>query len=178
MTKLALVVAAALLLPDCRRQEAPKPEKEHDWLQQFAGEWVTSGEAVAGEGKEPVKLNGTASGRMIGGFWATIEAKSEIGGNPFTGIMTIGYVAAKKKYVGTWIDSMSSHLWHYEGTVDAAGKILSLDAEGPRMDQPDKKAKYRDAMEVKARDHLVLTSAIEQEGKWVTFLTVDYRRKK
>ena len=59
---------------------------------------------------------------MVGGFWVVAENKATLFDAPFTGIMTLGFDGQKKKYVGTWIDSMHSHLLHYEGTVDAAAK--------------------------------------------------------
>ena len=53
------------------------------------------------------------------------------GGGPATTLMTLGYDPEKKRFVGTWIGSMMTHLWIYDGALDAAGKVLTLDAEGP-----------------------------------------------
>jgi uncharacterized protein DUF1579 len=159
-------------------QEGPKPQKEHEWLQQLVGEWDTEGEAVAEPGKAPIKVKGSESGRMIGGFWALLENKADFLGTPFTGILTVGYDPEKKKYVATWFDSMNSYLWTYTGSVDAAGKVLTLETEGPCNDGPGKTAKFKESTEIKSKDHKVFTSMIERDGKWMTVVTINYRRKK
>jgi uncharacterized protein DUF1579 len=45
--------------------------------------------------------------------------------------MTLGYDPEKKQYVGTWVGSMMSYLWVYDGSLDAEEKVLTLNAEGP-----------------------------------------------
>src|SRR5688572_8060718 len=101
--------------------------------------------------KPPMKLKGTESSRMIGGFWAMCELKGEMMGTPYTGILTLGYDEEKKKYVGTWIDSMTGYLWTYTGSLDAGSKMLSLDTEGPGHD--GKLCRFRETIEVKDKDH-------------------------
>jgi len=175
---LAILAACALL----QGQEPPKPaapEKEHEWLAQLVGEWETDAEASLGPGLPPMKCTGTASDRLVGGLWIVTEQKMAVSDPPMTGIMTVGYDPAKKKFVGTWIDSMTAHLWEYEGSLDKTGKILTLEAEGPNLLAPGKMANYRDAIEVKSKDHKVLTSSMQgDDGKWTTFMTMNYRRKK
>jgi hypothetical protein len=168
---------AALLAGTVAAQEEPKPQKEHEWLRQLVGEWESEADIVVDPAKPPEKMKGTESGRMIGGFWAVLENKGDFMG-PFSGILTLGYDAGKKKYVGTWIDSKGSTLWHYVGAVDASGKVLTLESEGPAPGDPSKTVKYRESIEVKDKDHKVFTSMTEKDGAWVTFLTVHYRRKK
>lgn len=158
--------------------EMPKPAKEHEWLQQFAGEWDVASEMIMDPAQPAVKSKGTESSRMLGGFFAVCEIKSELMGTPFSGILTLGYDTEKKKYTATWIDSMTGKLWVYGGTVDAAGKILTLEAEGPCPMQPGKLVKFRDVIEFKNKDHKVVTSSMELDGKWMVFQTANHTRKK
>ncbi len=155
----------------------PKPQKEHEWLHQLVGEWDAEGECVMDPSQSPVKFKGTESGRKIGGFWVLLENKGEVMGAPFTGILSLGYDPGKKKYVGTWFDSMTSYLWQYAGSVDPSGKILTLETEGPCPQQPGKLSKFKEVLEIKGRDHKLFTSSIEKDGKWTTMMTVHYRRR-
>jgi hypothetical protein len=156
----------------------PAPQKEHEWLKQLEGEWVTESEMLMAPGQPPMKCKGTESVRSLGGFWVTGEMKSEIMGTTMTGIMTVGFDPKLAKYVGTWICSADSHLWKYEGTLDAMGKVLTLNTEGPDMFAPGKLAKMKDVIEIKDKDHTVLTSSMQgSDGKWVQFMTMHLRRK-
>jgi hypothetical protein len=159
--------------------EFPPPPKESEWLQHFVGEWETDAEAMMGPGQPPMKCKGTAKARSLGGYWIVSENTAEMLGTKVNAVFTVGYDPAKKKYVGTWIDSMTNHMWKYEGSLDDAKKMLTLDAEGPSFTDPKKTAKFKDAYEVKSKDHLVLTGSMQgDDGKWVTFMTANYKRKK
>jgi hypothetical protein len=126
-----------------------------------------------------MKCKGTIHSRMLGGFWVVSEMKADMMGMPMTAIQTIGYDPESKKYVGTWVDSMLSHMWKYSGTIDPAGKKLTLEAEGPNFMHEGKLTKFRDAYEFKAKDHIVMTSSmLGEDGKWTTFMTGNARRKK
>jgi hypothetical protein len=156
----------------------PSPLKEHEWLKQLEGEWITEMEAVMGPGQAPLKSKGSEVVRPLGGFWTVGEMKSDIMGTPVTGIMTLGYDPKSNKYIGSWVCSVDGHFWKYEGTVDASGKILTLNTEGPSMAAPGKMAKMKDVIEIKSKDHRVLTSyMLGDDGKWVQFMTMDARRK-
>ena len=158
--------------------QMPEPTKEHAWLHQAVGEWDTEGEANMGPGQPAIKCTGTETVRALGKFWTITENTTTMMEMPMTGVMTLGYDPEKKKYIGTWVDSMTSHLWHYEGTVDAAGKVLTLEAEGPNPAAPGTTAKFRERIEFKSKDHKVFTSSMESDGQWVTFVTMNAKRKK
>ncbi len=184
MTKFAVsaLLAAVAFGATVRAAEpgAPPPvQKEHEWLKQFAGEWELDGEMLMGPGQPAVKTKGTETARQVGGYWVASEIKGECMGAPMTGMMTVGYDPARKKYVGSWVCSMSDHLWTYEGTVDSSGKVLTLETEGPNCAVPGKTAKMRDVTEFKADGSRVLTSSmLGEDGKWHTFMTMTARRKK
>jgi hypothetical protein len=155
------------------------PQKEHRWLEKLVGEWTSEAEAVMEPGKPAETCRGTESVRSLGGLWIVAEGKGEMpGGEPATMVLTLGYDPQRKRFVGTWIGSMMTHLWVYDGSLDAAERVLTLEAEGPNMASPDGgMAKYRDVIELKSNDHRVLTShMLGDDGTWTRFMTAHYRR--
>ena len=156
-----------------------EPQKEHEWLQQLVGEWTCESECSMEPGKPPEKFKGAESVRSLGGFWVQCEGYGEMpGGGMATMLMTLGYDPQKKRYVGTWVGSMMSHLWVYEGSLDADEKVLTLNAEGPSCGGDGKMMKYKDMIEIKSHEHRVLTShMLGDDGTWKQFMTAHYRRK-
>lgn len=155
-------------------------QKEHQWLQKLVGEWTYEAEASMGPGKPPERSTGSESVRSLGGLWIVAEGQGDMpGAGPATTLMTLGYDPQKKRYVGTWIGSMMTHLWVYDGALDAAERALTLDTQGPDFAGEGKMAKYRDVIELKSDDHRVLTSFTPgADGEWYGFMTSHYRRKK
>lgn len=168
-----------LACPIVRAQEPSAPQQEHGWLKQFEGEWESESEATMGPGQEPMKCSGTMSARMLGGLWMVSQSTSEAMGQKVEALQTIGYDTDKRKYVGTWVDSMFNYMWKYKGSVDASGKKLSLDAEGPNFMAGSGSAKFRDSYEFVSPDEIKITSAMQNDkGEWVTFMTGKATRKK
>jgi hypothetical protein len=156
--------------------EMPKPVQEHEFLHKFVGDWVSEMEASGIPGQPPMKSKGESKAKMMGGFWVVVAGKGEMGGEPMESIMQLGYDAKKKKYVGTWSDSCSGHMWHYEGTLE--GNTLTLNTEGPNMQDPEKTSKYRDQFTFISPAHYELSSSMENgEGGWTTFLIADFKKK-
>ena len=159
--------------------ELPKPQKEHQWLEQLAGEWNAMIEGTMGPDQPPIKSEGTQSAKMIGGRWLAATGQGEMMGQPMSSVLTLGFDPAKGKYVGTFICSCGNELWTYEGKLSDDGKKLVLETEGPNMMTPGTTSKYEETIEVKDKDHYVFTSSIEgPDGKMVQFMTADYTRKK
>lgn len=175
-----LPVCVILTATAVSAQEAPSPgspQKEHQWLHQLVGHWETTSEAVMGSGKPPVKGTGTIHSKSLGGFWVISEMETSIQGTSIRAVQTLGYDAKRKKYIGTWVDSMINYLWTYEGSVNETGRILTLEATGPDFTGGGKPVLFRDTYEFKSKDLIALTSAMQtQDGKWVTFMTGTARR--
>jgi hypothetical protein len=165
------------LIQNASCKEMPGPVEEHGLLQKFVGEWESEGEAFMAPGQPPTKLKGIESSRMIGGFWFVAQIKSSVPDFPYEQILTLGYDPAKKKYIGTVIDSMTSHIWQLEGTFDATGNILAWETEGPVPD-PENPSKFREVIDLKGSDHKVFTSSVlGPDGSWNTVIRIDIRRK-
>lgn len=93
-------------------------------------------------------------------------------------LMTLGYDPQKQKYVGTWIGSMMAHLWLYEGTLDAEGKVLTLNSEGPNCADEGKLATFKDVIEFPNDYQRVHSSyLLGDDGEWSRVMTTNYRRK-
>ena len=156
----------------------PPPSDYHVWLQQLVGSWTVTSEAVMGPDTEPMKMQYAARTRSIGEFWIQTASSAKFDGQAFTSLMTLGYDPAQEAFVGTWVDSMQTHMWKYRGTLDNTGKVLTLVTEGPSFEDPNVVVEMHDIIEVKSKDHLVLTSRAQGlDGKWVEFMTANYRRK-
>jgi hypothetical protein len=178
-TLLAVVALVSLGMVRVEAQDAPpmpKPEKEHEWLKALEGEFSVESECTMKPGEPPMKFKGNSSAKSLGGFHVIVENKAEIMGQPWTGVLTLGFDPAKKKYVGTWVDSFSSYQWKYEGAVDAAGKVLTMDTEGPDC-MTGKIMKFREKIELTGKEGYVFTSERHDDGKWTRLVRVVYTRK-
>lgn len=157
-----------------------EPGPEHQWLQKLVGEWDYEHQASMQPGEPAMKFKGTETVRSLGGLWTVGEGRGEMpGGGTATTIMTLGYDPQRQKFVGTFVASMMTHLWLYEGSLDSAGKVLTLDTEGPNFGSGGGMTKYQDVISFKSDDHRTLTSRmLGDDGQWHEFMTASYRRKK
>jgi hypothetical protein len=160
--------------------EMPKPQQEHQWLQQFVGEWTVEGEGIMGPDQPPMTWTGTESVRSIGEVWIVAEGKSDDADmGDTTTILTLGYDPQQQRFIGTFIGSMMTYMWIYKGTLDAAERVLTLDTEGPNMVVEGTLAPYQDIYEFVSDDHRTLTSRMRgEDGQWQQFMTAHYRRVK
>lgn len=154
--------------------EIPKPEKEHLWLQRLVGEWTVEGECQMGPDQPPMKTTGQETVRPLGGFWIIGE-----GSGMCSSIITLGYDPVAKRFVGTFIAAEMTHLWPYNGSLDASGQKLTLDSEGPSFAGDGTMLKYQDIIEFITDNHRTLSSQyLGDDGQWKHFMTAHYRRSK
>jgi len=175
------LIAVALLACAVQAQEGPqpsKPEPEHEWLKQLVGEWKTHGKAETPPGQPTFECDGTESTQALGDLWIVARGEAHAAGMNVNSMLTLGYDPEKKKFVGTWVDSMFNHMWKYEGTLDESGKVLTLMTHGPHMLKPGETANYKEVLELKDKDHKTFTSHIEVDGQWVKMMTAEATRVK
>jgi hypothetical protein len=156
-----------------------EPQKEHQWLHKLIGEWTFEVEAKMGADQPAETSTGTEQVRSLGELWVLAEGQGEMPScGMATTLMTLGYDPQKQRYVGTWIGSMMTHLWQYDGELDATETMLTLNSDGPAMTGDGKLAKYRDVIEFKSDNHRVMTSyMLGDDGQWHHFMTANYRRQ-
>ncbi len=156
-----------------------EPQKEHAWLNRFIGTWEYEHECSAPD-QPPEKLKGRQTFTSLGGFWIVGDGTGAMpGGDEARMLLTIGYDTAKGRYVGTWVGSMMPNLWVYDGTLDEAGRTLTLQADGPSFSGDGTTATYQDIVEWKNDDLYEFRSQVRQpDGSWHIFMRSDYRRVK
>lgn len=153
-----------------------KPGPEHQWLKRLVGQWTYH---VAGGPSENDGGEGTESFRPIGELWVVGEGRGEMGGAPAETQMTLGFDPRKGRFVGSWIGSMMTEFWLYDGQLDSAGQVLTLDSEGPSMTGDGTRARYQDIIEFQDDDHRTLTARTQGAGgQWQELMKVHYRRRR
>ncbi len=156
-----------------------EPTKEHQWLKRYLGEWTSESECPAEPGGEPMKMKGRETVRSIGDLWIQGEGRGEMpDGDEATMFITVGFDPERGRFVGTWVGSMMTHMWVYEGWLEGDDTLI-LEATGPRWDQPGKTAKYRDVTEFKGPDERAFRALVQQDdGSWQQIMTATFRRAK
>ena len=167
-------VSVVSLAPSLALAQMPQPGPEHEMLKKDVGTWDATVEMFMAPGAPATVSKGTETVSMMGGFWQLSEFRSEMMGQPFEGRGTAGYDPAKKKYVGTWVDTMTPGYYTSEGTYDAATKTLTGFMEGP--DPSGQVTKTKETTEWKDADNRVFTM-FAPDGKTVS-MRISYKRRK
>lgn len=154
-----------------------QPGDEHRWLSQLVGEWIFEGESVPADPN--CGSTGTESVRMLGELWMLAESEGQMaGGHPSRSLITVGFDADKGRFVGSFIGSMMTSFWTYDGALDPDGRALRLRSEGPHFDGSPGTALYEDVIEIVGPDERILRGRVRaRDGNWSDFMVTRYRRK-
>src|SRR5687768_5642536 len=112
----------------------PKPGPEHAMFKMEEGTWNAVVEFIPAPGAPPMTSKGVEV-NTIGcmGLCLISDFKAEGASGSFQGHGVMTWDPAKKKYVGSWTDSMSPGLAITEGTYDPGTKKWTGSMEGPDM---------------------------------------------
>ncbi len=171
-----LIVLLLATIADAQESKLITPQPEHALLRRFVGEWSFVKKAVPADGKSAIVGRGEISARMVGDFFALCQWKGDLYGTDFEAVQTLGYSITKKQYVGTWIDSILSHLWHFEGEANKAGNKVVVIAEGPGPG--DGTAEFKETYDFRSPDEIVITGEMKQGNQWIPFMTTELKRTK
>jgi hypothetical protein len=180
LTKAALTLAAALVVSGvavAQDMPMPKPGPEHKVLEMDAGTWEATVEMFPAPGAPPMLSKGAETNTIgCGGLCLISDFKGDVGGMPFHGHGTTTWDPAKKKYLGTWTDSMSPGLALSEGTYDPATKKATSWMEGP--DPTGKINKTKAVVEYKDANTRVMSMfTTGPDGKEIPSMKISYTRK-
>lgn len=168
----ALAVCSALFAEE--QPQFAKPGPEHAELKKIEGTW----DAVMKMAEVPQPMPAVATYKMdCDGMWLASDFKMDVPGFKYTGKGLDGYDQHKKKFVGIWVDSMSSAPMLMEGTHDAATKTTTLTGEGPGQD--GKPQKFKTVTKMADDDHMHFEMfMIDDGGKETSAFTIEYTRRK
>jgi hypothetical protein len=162
-------------------QEPSKPLPEHKILASDEGTWdATIRMYAGGPDAEPSVSKGSEVNEVLpGGLWVLSKFEGEFGGMKFHGRGQFGFDPVKKKYVGTWLDSMSTVLSVLEGDYDAKTKTMTYVGDGY---DPEHKAKFSQKMVTTMKDDgtRVFTLYMKFEGQpaEAKFMEITYTKRK
>lgn len=147
------------------------------WLAPLAGNWNLEHIGRMGPDGEAYVTRGTLTGRWIGERWWVGESNwSGEEGGTHTSIMTLGYNPEADRFVATFIGSMMSHLWVYDGHVDPSTGRLVMVVDGPSF-AGEGTSTYEDSVEIVNPDHWILRSRVKlPSGEWFEFMEGHHRR--
>ena len=153
-----------------------EPQEEHRWLEQLLGEWTVTSDDSTGGGESASWVEKV---RSLEGLWVVCEGKGTMpDGNPAQTLMSLGFNPQTKRYLGTWIGSMMTHMWVYDGVLEDGGKTLALNCDGPDFENPGKSARYQDRITLIDANRRTLTARVQTEdGGWKEVMKAEYRRR-
>ena len=163
-----------------------KVGENHKILAGMAGNWTYTLKMWMDPKGQPQESKGTATRKAIMDgryFIAEHKGKFQMPGPDgkmkdmdFTGMAIEGYDNAKKKFVSSWIDNMSTMIMNSEGVYDAATKTFNYDAECQMM--PGKTTKIREVIKIVDNDHHTFEWYDDTHGSENKTMEISYTRKK
>lgn len=158
-------------------QDFPQPQvtDAHKVLRKDVGVWKAEMKIYTAPGADPIKSSGTERNRLIGGLWLISNFTGDFEGQKFNGHGQFGYDIDKKKYIGTWVDSMSNHMSMMEGTYDEKTQTLTMTGE---MAEPDgTKVKTKNVTKYEGKDKRIMKMYMQTpDGQWVESMEIVYTR--
>jgi hypothetical protein len=119
-------------MADWEKMNAAGPH--HKAMERFAGEWDAEVTTMMPDGSE-LKTKGKQVAKMtLGGKFLESTFEGSMMGKPYHGRGLMAYDNAKKKYVSTWADSMSTGILVFVGDPPADGKVFTSTAEQTSAD--------------------------------------------
>jgi hypothetical protein len=160
-------------------QKAATPGDAHKKLEPLVGTFDTSVRMWMDPSKPPEDSAGTTvNSWVLGNRYVEQKYEGTFMGEPFSGIGFTGYDNVQKKYVGVWMDTLSTGMMESTGTADPSGKSFTM--KSTMWDPATGKPNTVDTkMAVTDNDHFTFEMwAKAPDGKKMKMMEIKYTRKK
>jgi hypothetical protein len=158
---------------------AATPGEAHKKLESFVGSFTVKTKMWMDPSKPPEETGGTSENKwVLGGRFVEQRVEGTAMGQPFAGIGYTGYDNYKKKYIGSWTDSMGTMMMTSTGTADASGKKFTFWSTVDDVVMK-KTVKVKSQATIVDNDHQTYEMwSPAPDGKMFKSLEVQYTRKK
>jgi hypothetical protein len=158
--------------------KAAMPSEHHQVLDAFVGTWNGEVSFIPGPGAPPQTSSGTMSSSwQLGKRWLRQEWKGSMMNMPFEGLGYFGFDNTENKYVGTWMDTMSTGCMMNKGSYDSASKTFTM--IGSATNPQGKVETYRQTLKIDSPDKHTMQMFDTTDPKNETLLmTIVYTRVK
>jgi hypothetical protein len=158
---------------------AGTPGEPHKFIAKFEGTWKAVVKMWETPGSEPQVSEGVSVNKLIfGGRYLIQNFKSSFMDQPFEGMGLLAYDNIMKKFVGTWIDSMSTQVSISEGKLSKDGKTLENTNTFSDCQLGTQK-KTRDVMVMESPDKFVSKMYDKtKDGKEFLMMEITYTKEK
>ena len=166
--------------------ELGKPGENHKLLAGMAGDWTYTLKMWMDPTGKPQESKGTSTRKAImGGRYFIAEhagtfqmpgPDGKMQSMDFKGTAIEGYDNARKKFVSSWVDNMSTMILNSEGTYDPGAKTFTYNAECEMM--PGKLTKIREIIKIVDNDHHTFEWYDDSHGPEARTMEISYTRKK
>jgi len=103
-------------------QELATPGAPHKLLAGMAGSWSVKSRWWMDPHEPPMESTGNSEQKMtLDGRFLWQEVSGDMMGRPFAGIGFTGYDNHSGKFVSTWMDTMGTGIYHFEGSAGGEG---------------------------------------------------------
>jgi hypothetical protein len=158
--------------------KAGAPGEAHKALEPFVGTFDAKITSWMAPGAPPQTSTGTSESRWaLGNRFVEQRYEGTFMDQPFAGIGYTGYDNFKKKYVGTWMDSMGTSIFSQTGTADASRKNMTFTGT---MDDPvtGKTSQVKSVIKVVDNNkHMMEMWGPGPDGKMFKMMEIEYTRK-
>jgi hypothetical protein len=159
--------------------QVASPGAGHKALEPLVGTWDAKITMWMAPGAPPEESTGTSENKwVLGGRFVEQRYEGNFMGQPFSGVGYTGYDNLKKKYVGTWMDTMGTTIMVSEGSADATGKALTMTSTVDDI-MTGKPTNIKNEIKIGDPDHHVMEMwGPDPTGKQFKTMEIRYTRKK